>query len=57
MKMKSHVRICLYVGRILRGFRITARLGLSISREIEAAIWTYSSLVKTLDKVHSIEIL
>ncbi|KAK7367211.1 hypothetical protein VNO80_09220 [Phaseolus coccineus] len=37
-------------GRILRGFRITARLGLSISREIEAAIWTYSSLVKTLDK-------
>nr|KYP66562.1 putative poly(A) polymerase [Cajanus cajan] len=37
-------------GRILRGFRITARLGLSISTETEAAIWTYSSLVKSLDK-------
>ncbi|RDY14224.1 pcnB, partial [Mucuna pruriens] len=38
-------------GRILRGFRIAARLGLSISRETEAAIWTYHSLVKDLDKV------
>ncbi|KAK7307438.1 hypothetical protein VNO77_40502 [Canavalia gladiata] len=37
-------------GRILRGFRIAARLGLLLSREIEAAIWTYSSLVKSLDK-------
>ncbi|TKY70258.1 Poly(A) polymerase I [Spatholobus suberectus] len=37
-------------GRILRGFRIAARLGLSLSRETEAAIWTYSSLVKSLDK-------
>ncbi|KAL2348685.1 hypothetical protein Fmac_002685 [Flemingia macrophylla] len=37
-------------GRILRGFRIAARLGLAISRETEAAIWRYSSLVKTLDK-------
>ncbi|CAJ1930642.1 unnamed protein product [Sphenostylis stenocarpa] len=37
-------------GRILRGFRIAARLGLSLSREIESAIWTYSSLVRTLDK-------
>ncbi|KAK7406914.1 hypothetical protein VNO78_08550 [Psophocarpus tetragonolobus] len=37
-------------GRILRGFRIAARLGLSLSREIEAAIWTYSSLVKSFNK-------
>ncbi|XP_061346107.1 uncharacterized protein LOC133291792 [Gastrolobium bilobum] len=37
-------------GRILRGFRIAARLGLSLSKETEAAIWTYSSLVKSLDK-------
>ncbi|XP_027361514.1 uncharacterized protein LOC113869404 isoform X2 [Abrus precatorius] len=37
-------------GRILRGFRIAARLGLSLSRETEDAIWTYSSLVKSLDK-------
>ncbi|CAL0331963.1 unnamed protein product [Lupinus luteus] len=37
-------------GRILRGFRIAARLGLSISRETEAALRTCSSLVKSLDK-------
>ncbi|CAL5188238.1 unnamed protein product [Lathyrus oleraceus] len=37
-------------GRILRGFRIAARLGLSLSRETEAAIWTCSSLVKDLNK-------
>lgn len=37
-------------GRILRGFRIAARLGLSLSREIEAAIWTCSSLVEDLNK-------
>ncbi|XP_014521176.1 uncharacterized protein LOC106777878 isoform X1 [Vigna radiata var. radiata] len=37
-------------GRILRGFRLAARLGLSLSREIEAAIWAYSSLVMNLDK-------
>ncbi|KAJ1403864.1 tRNA nucleotidyltransferase/pol [Sesbania bispinosa] len=37
-------------GRILRGFRIAARLGLSLSRETEAAIWTYASLVKDLNK-------
>ncbi|KAK7253019.1 hypothetical protein RIF29_37389 [Crotalaria pallida] len=37
-------------GRILRGFRIAARLGLSLSSETEAAIWTYSSQVRSLDK-------
>ncbi|CAJ2646731.1 unnamed protein product [Trifolium pratense] len=37
-------------GRILRGFRIVARLGLSLSRETEDAIWTCSSLVKDLNK-------
>ncbi|PNY09202.1 tRNA nucleotidyltransferase/poly(A) polymerase [Trifolium pratense] len=37
-------------GRILRGFRIAARLGLSLSRETEDAIWTCSSLVKDLNK-------
>ena len=35
----------------MRGFRIAARLGLSLSRETEAAILTYSSLVKSFDKV------
>lgn len=34
----------------MRGFRIAARLGLSLSREIEAAIWTCSSLVEDLNK-------
>lgn len=43
------------VGRILRGFRIAARLGLSLSRETEDAIWTFSSLVKGLDKVLKLE--
>ncbi|KAK7309404.1 hypothetical protein RJT34_06102 [Clitoria ternatea] len=37
-------------GRILRGFRIAARLGLSLSSDTETAIRTYSSLVKSLDK-------
>ncbi|KAE9606594.1 hypothetical protein Lal_00025749 [Lupinus albus] len=37
-------------GRILRGFRIAARLGLSLSRETEAALRACSSLVKSLDK-------
>ncbi|GAU29829.1 hypothetical protein TSUD_223750 [Trifolium subterraneum] len=37
-------------GRILRGFRIAARLGLSLSRETEDAIWACSSLVKDLNK-------
>ncbi|XP_020979176.1 uncharacterized protein LOC107639976 [Arachis ipaensis] len=38
-------------GRILRGFRMAARLGLSLSREIEAAILAYSSRVKNMNKV------
>ncbi|XP_015963535.1 uncharacterized protein LOC107487410 isoform X1 [Arachis duranensis] len=37
-------------GRILRGFRMAARLGLSLSREIEAAILAYSSQVKNMNK-------
>jgi len=45
----------LSVGRILRGFRLAARLGLSLSRDIEAAFWAYSSLVMNLDKVHQLK--
>ncbi|KAI4314642.1 hypothetical protein L6164_027530 [Bauhinia variegata] len=37
-------------GRILRGLRIAARLGLSLSMDTEAAIHTFSSQVKSLDK-------
>ncbi|MED6109410.1 hypothetical protein PIB30_033284 [Stylosanthes scabra] len=37
-------------GRILRGFRMAARLGLTLSREIEAAILAYSSQVKNMNK-------
>ncbi|OIV94882.1 hypothetical protein TanjilG_22079 [Lupinus angustifolius] len=37
-------------GRILRGFRIAARLGLSLSRETEVALRTCSSLVKNMNK-------
>lgn len=40
-----------FEGRILRALRIAARLGLSLSKEIEAAIHTFSLLVKGLDKV------
>jgi hypothetical protein len=39
----------------LRGFRIAARLGLSLSRETEDAIWACSSLVKDLNKVPYLE--
>ncbi|KAK6924566.1 Poly A polymerase, head domain [Dillenia turbinata] len=37
--------------RILRGFRIAARLGLSFSKEIEIAICELASSIKSLDKV------
>ncbi|MED6133790.1 hypothetical protein PIB30_031451 [Stylosanthes scabra] len=37
-------------GRILRAFRMAARLGLTLSREIEAAILAYSSQVKNINK-------
>ncbi|KAL5100172.1 hypothetical protein RYX36_004499 [Vicia faba] len=43
------------VGRILRGFRIVARLGLSLSMKTKAAIWTCSSLVMDLNKVYRLE--
>ncbi|KAM7261103.1 hypothetical protein ACFE04_026578 [Oxalis oulophora] len=38
--------------RILRGLRIAARLGLSVSKEIKKAIHNFSSSIKSLDKVN-----
>ena len=39
----------------MRGLRIAARLGLSLSRETEAAIRTLYSLVNSLGKVLKLE--